>query len=155
MDGDDGLGILPTKEELEKKAEAKPSPAAAAPTSEPKAKKGKKSKALADMPEPVPVTGTQMLVLKTQVGQERRVAGEVRGGTSRCLGEAARAPDGQPGAGQAEHQRGQHHPAPGPPPGALRAGACERRSRPSHEEVTLAPRVAAMAATRAAAPEQP
>jgi transcription termination/antitermination protein NusG len=87
MDGDDGLGILPTKGELEKKAEGKPAPAPiveAAP--EGKAKKSKKgSKALKDMPEPAPLTGTQMLVLKTQVGQERRVA-EALGNKARRFG---------------------------------------------------------------------
>ena len=84
MDGDDGLGILPTKEELEKKAEGKPAPAPVAPAEPAKGKK-KKSKALADVPEPVPVTGTQMLVLKTQVGQERRVA-EALGNKARRFG---------------------------------------------------------------------
>jgi transcriptional antiterminator NusG len=84
MDGDDGLGILPTKEELEKKAEGKPAPVPVA-TAEPKGKKAKKSKALADMPEPAPLTGTQMLVLKTQVGQERRVA-EALGNKARRFG---------------------------------------------------------------------
>jgi transcriptional antiterminator NusG len=84
MDGDDGLGILPTKEELGKKAEGKPAAAPVA-AAEPKARKGKKSKALADVPEPAPVTGTQMLVLKTQVGQERRVA-EALGNKARRFG---------------------------------------------------------------------
>ncbi len=84
MDGDDGLGILPTKGELEKKAEGKPAAAPVA-TAEPKGKKAKKSKALADVPEPAPLTGTQMLVLKTQVGQERRVA-EALGNKARRFG---------------------------------------------------------------------
>lgn len=86
MDGDDGLGILPTKGELEKKAESKPAPAAVAagePEGKKKSKKG--SKALKDMPEPAPLTGTQMLVLKTQVGQERRVA-EALGNKARRFG---------------------------------------------------------------------
>lgn len=85
MDGDDGLGILPTKGELEKKAEQKPAaaPAAAAEPAPKKSKKGKK--ALADVPEPVAATGTQMLVLKTQVGQERRVA-EALGNKARRFG---------------------------------------------------------------------
>jgi transcriptional antiterminator NusG len=87
MDGDDGLGILPTKGELEKKAEGKPAAApVAAAAPEAKAKKSKKgSKALKDMPEPEPLTGTQMLVLKTQVGQERRVA-EALGNKARRFG---------------------------------------------------------------------
>jgi transcriptional antiterminator NusG len=84
MDGDDGLGILPTKEELEKKAEGKPAPAPVA-AAEPAKGKKKKSKALADVPEPVAPTGTQMLVLKTQVGQERRVA-EALGNKARRFG---------------------------------------------------------------------
>ncbi|MCA1810997.1 MAG: transcription elongation factor Spt5 [Halobacteriales archaeon] len=79
MDDEGGLGILPTKEELAKKAEAK-QPAAPATTQETpgvaegkkKSKKGKK--ALEEDKEPEPLTGTQVLVLKTQVGQERRVA---------------------------------------------------------------------------------
>lgn len=84
MDGDDGLGILPTKSDLEKKAESKPAPAPAEAPAEPKkSKKGKK--ALKDMPEPAPLTGTQMLVLKTQVGQERRVV-EALGAKARRFG---------------------------------------------------------------------
>ena len=86
MDGDDGLGILPTKGELEKKAESKPAPAPVTvgePEGKKKSKKG--SKALKDMPEPAPLTGTQMLVLKTQVGQERRVA-EALGNKARRFG---------------------------------------------------------------------
>ncbi|HUR26033.1 MAG TPA: transcription elongation factor Spt5 [Candidatus Thermoplasmatota archaeon] len=86
MDGDDGLGILPTKGELEKKAESKPAPAPIAPEAEGKAKKSKKAnKTLKDVPEPAPLTGTQMLVLKTQVGQERRVA-EALGNKARRFG---------------------------------------------------------------------
>ncbi|HUR61646.1 MAG TPA: transcription elongation factor Spt5 [Candidatus Thermoplasmatota archaeon] len=79
MDDEGGLGILPTKEELAKKAEAKPV-AAPVPTdpAAPKAKKGKGTKKSrkeeAEMAEPAPLEGTQVLVLKTQVGQERRVA---------------------------------------------------------------------------------
>ena len=86
MDGDDGLGILPTKGELEKKAESKPAPAPIV-VSEPEGKKKSKkgSKALKDMPEPAPLTGTQILVLKTQVGQERRVA-EALGNKARRFG---------------------------------------------------------------------
>ena len=86
MDGDDGLGILPTKGELEKKAESKPAPAPITVTEPEGKKKSKKgSKALKDMPEPAPLTGTQMLVLKTQVGQERRVA-EALGNKARRFG---------------------------------------------------------------------
>jgi transcription termination/antitermination protein NusG len=80
MDGDDGLGILPTKDELKTKAESKPAPA---PAAEPKKKKAKKS--LEDMPEPEVRTGTQILVLKTQVGQERRVV-DALGGKARRFG---------------------------------------------------------------------
>src|SRR5688572_6080835 len=86
MEGDDGLGILPTKSDLEKKAEGKPAAAPVAvaePEGKKKSKKG--SKALKDMPEPAPLTGTQMLVLKTQVGQERRVA-EALGNKARRFG---------------------------------------------------------------------
>src|SRR5688572_33348942 len=86
MEGDDGLGILPTKSDLEKKAESKPAPAPAEPAAPEGKKKSKKgSKALKDMPEPAPLTGTQMLVLKTQVGQERRVA-EALGNKARRFG---------------------------------------------------------------------
>jgi transcriptional antiterminator NusG len=78
MDDEGGLGILPTKEELAKKAEAKaPAAPVAAPVApaEAKGKKGRKSKKLLEEDkEPEPLTGTQVLVLKTQVGQERRVA---------------------------------------------------------------------------------
>jgi transcription termination/antitermination protein NusG len=89
MEGDEGLGILPTKEELQKKAgdkaSAKPAITQESP-GEPKAKKGKKkSKSLEDQPEPAPLTGTQILVLKTQVGQERRVA-ESLGNKARRFG---------------------------------------------------------------------
>ena len=90
MEGDEGLGILPTKEELQKKAgekaSAKPALTQEAPGEPPKGKKGKKrSKALDDHPEPAPLTGTQILVLKTQVGQERRVA-ESLGNKARRFG---------------------------------------------------------------------
>lgn len=87
MDDEGGLGILPTKGELEKKAAEKPAPAAV--PVEPEAKKGKKSKkgskAMADFKEPEPILGTQILVLKTQVGQERRVA-EALGNKARRFG---------------------------------------------------------------------
>jgi len=87
MDDEGGLGILPTKEELVKKAQEKPQPAPV--PEEPAAKKGKKgkktSKAMADFKEPEPVLGTQILVLKTQVGQERRVA-EALGNKARRFG---------------------------------------------------------------------
>ncbi|MEA3203630.1 MAG: Early transcription elongation factor of pol section, partial [Thermoplasmata archaeon] len=80
MDDEGGLGILPTKEELAKKAEAKApaAPIATGDVAAPKAKKGrgtkKSRKEEAEDKEPEPLTGTQVLVLKTQVGQERRVA---------------------------------------------------------------------------------
>jgi transcription termination/antitermination protein NusG len=87
MDDEGGLGILPTKNELEKKAAEKPTPAPV--PVEPEAKKGKKSKkgskAMADFKEPEPILGTQILVLKTQVGQERRVA-EALGNKARRFG---------------------------------------------------------------------
>jgi transcriptional antiterminator NusG len=84
MEGDDGLGILPSKEELAKKAEAKPVPAPVAEA--PKAKKGrKKAKDLVSDKEPEPLTGSIVLVLKTQVGQERRVA-EALGNKARRFG---------------------------------------------------------------------
>lgn len=87
MEDEGGLGILPTKEELVKKSQAKPQ-AAALPEPEAPAKKGKKAKkgkALADFKEPEPLLGTQILVLKTQVGQERRVA-EALGNKARRFG---------------------------------------------------------------------
>jgi transcriptional antiterminator NusG len=76
MAEDEGLGILPTKEELLKNAAKKPKPAAAEEAA-PEPAKGKKKKAdksLKDLPEPAERLGTTILVLKTQVGQERRVA---------------------------------------------------------------------------------
>ena len=87
MDGDDGLGILPTKDELAKKAEEKPSPAVAKAPAEAPKKRGRKTQKEkdAEFVEPVAPTGTQMLVLKTQVGQERRVA-EALGGKARRFG---------------------------------------------------------------------
>lgn len=87
MDGDDGLGILPTKEELEKKAEGKPAAAPVAPAPEAPKKRGRKTQREkdAEFVEPVAPTGTQMLVLKTQVGQERRVA-EALGNKARRFG---------------------------------------------------------------------
>ena len=89
MDDEGGLGILPTKEELEKKAQGKPQAAAVPVEAEPAGKKGKKakksSKAMAYFKEPDPILGTQILVLKTQVGQERRVA-EALGNKARRFG---------------------------------------------------------------------
>ena len=84
MNGDDGLGILPTKDELAKKVEEKPKAAPA--VVEAPAKKGKKKKAK-DEPfvEPVQRTDSQVLILKTQVGQERRVA-EALGNKARRFG---------------------------------------------------------------------
>lgn len=83
MSGDDGLGILPSKDELAKKADDKPK---AAPISEgalapPAAKKAKKSKKPKDeeFVEPTIRTDSQVLILKTQVGQERRVAESLTG----------------------------------------------------------------------------
>ena len=80
MQDEGGLGILPTKEELEKKAQSKPAAQPLAEAPEPKAprrastKKSRKAEAEGILDEPEPLTGTQILVLKTQVGQERRVA---------------------------------------------------------------------------------
>lgn len=90
MDDEGGLGILPTKEELEKKAQEKPQASRAPVEAEPAGKKGgkkakKSSKAMADFKEPEPILGTQILVLKTQVGQERRVA-EALGNKARRFG---------------------------------------------------------------------
>jgi transcriptional antiterminator NusG len=79
MPDEENLGILPTKEELEKKAQEKAPPAVLEQPGAPEAgkpeKKGRRKKraAISDE-EPAPRTGTQILVLKTQVGQERRVA---------------------------------------------------------------------------------
>lgn len=88
MEGDDGLGILPTKDELAKKADEKPkaAPLTPAPDAAPK-KRGRKTQKEkdAEFVEPTPLTGTQMLVLKTQVGQERRVA-EALGNKARRFG---------------------------------------------------------------------
>lgn len=76
MPNEENLGILPTKEELEKKAQGKPAaaptPEAAAPAKKTKGRKPKRAE-IADT-EPAQLEGTQILVLKTQVGQERRVA---------------------------------------------------------------------------------
>jgi transcriptional antiterminator NusG len=85
MDGDDGLGILPTKDELAKKVEDKPKAAPAVAEAAPK--KGKKSKKPKDeeFVEPVQRTDSQVLILKTQVGQERRVA-EALGNKARRFG---------------------------------------------------------------------
>ena len=85
MDGDDGLGILPTKDELAKKVEDKPKAAPAVAEAAPK--KGKKSKKPKDeeFVEPVQRTDSQILILKTQVGQERRVA-EALGNKARRFG---------------------------------------------------------------------
>src|ERR1041385_8993826 len=87
MDGDDGLGILPSKEELAKKADAKPTPAPVPAAAEAPKKRGRKTQKEkdAEFVEPVAPTGTQMLVLKTQVGQERRVA-EALGNKARRFG---------------------------------------------------------------------
>ena len=87
MDGDDGLGILPSKEELAKKADAKPPPAPVPAAAEAPKKRGRKTQKEkdAEFVEPVAPTGTQMLVLKTQVGQERRVA-EALGNKARRFG---------------------------------------------------------------------
>ncbi|MEK6976343.1 MAG: transcription elongation factor Spt5 [Candidatus Thermoplasmatota archaeon] len=85
MEGDDGLGILPTKDELAKKVEDKPKAAPAVAEAAPK--KGKKSKKPKDevFVEPVQRTDSQVLILKTQVGQERRVA-EALGNKARRFG---------------------------------------------------------------------
>jgi transcriptional antiterminator NusG len=87
MDGDDGLGILPSKEELAKKADAKPTPAPVPAAAEAPKKRGRKTQKEkdAEFVEPVAPTGTQILVLKTQVGQERRVA-EALGSKARRFG---------------------------------------------------------------------
>ena len=83
---DDGLGILPTKEELEKKAQEKPAALAAPePVEKPAKKKKKAVRASEEEEEPILPTGTQILVLKTQVGQERRVA-EALGNKARRFG---------------------------------------------------------------------
>ncbi|MHB8634787.1 MAG: transcription elongation factor Spt5 [Thermoplasmatota archaeon] len=79
---DEGLGILPTKEELQKKAQEKPVPAPTEPVPETKGKKKKKAAAEA---EPVMHEGARILVLKTQVGQERRVV-EMLGNKARRFG---------------------------------------------------------------------
>lgn len=83
MSGDDGLGILPSKDELAKKADDKPkaAPIAEGALAPPAAKKAKKSKKAKDeeFVEPVAPTGSQVLILKTQVGQERRVAEALTG----------------------------------------------------------------------------
>src|SRR5204862_2586890 len=81
------LGILPSKEELAKKADAKPAPAPVPEAAEAPKKRGRKTQKEkdAEFVEPVAPTGTQMLVLKTQVGQERRVA-EALGNKARRFG---------------------------------------------------------------------
>jgi transcription termination/antitermination protein NusG len=81
MQDEGGLGILPTKEELAKKAQEKPAPAPAAAEA-PKKKARKKAAAEA---EPTLQEGVRILVLKTQVGQERRVV-EMLGGKARRFG---------------------------------------------------------------------
>ncbi len=85
MEGDDWLGILPTKDELAKKADDKPKAAPAVDAAP--AKKGKGKKKAKDEPfvEPVQRTDSQVLILKTQVGQERRVA-EALGNKARRFG---------------------------------------------------------------------
>jgi transcription termination/antitermination protein NusG len=87
MEGDDGLGILPTKDELAKKADEKPKAAAVDANAAAPAKKGKKSKKAKDeeFVEPTIRTDSQVLILKTQVGQERRVA-EALGNKARRFG---------------------------------------------------------------------
>ncbi|MEA3190811.1 MAG: transcription termination/antitermination protein NusG [Thermoplasmata archaeon] len=81
MQDEGDLGILPTKEELAQKAQAKPTatpavtqdnPAEPKDAKTPRRKKAKRAE-IADT-EPEALTGSQILVLKTQVGQERRVA---------------------------------------------------------------------------------
>jgi len=86
MEGDDGLGILPTKDELAKKADEKPK-AQPAPEPAAPAKKGKGKKKAKDeeFVEPTIRTDSQVLILKTQVGQERRVA-EALGNKARRFG---------------------------------------------------------------------
>ncbi len=87
MSGDDGLGILPSKDELAKKADERPQAAPITEGAPVPAKKAKKSKKAKDeeFVEPVAPTGSQVLILKTQVGQERRVA-EALGGKARRFG---------------------------------------------------------------------
>lgn len=87
MEGDDGLGILPTKDELAKKSEEKPKPAPADANAATPAKKGKGKKKAKDeeFVEPTIRTDSQVLILKTQVGQERRVA-EALGNKARRFG---------------------------------------------------------------------
>ena len=86
MEGDDGLGILPTKDELAKKVEDKPKAVPAEASAAP-AKKGKGKKKAKDeeFVEPTIRTDSQVLILKTQVGQERRVA-EALGNKARRFG---------------------------------------------------------------------
>lgn len=91
MEDEGGLGILPTKEELEKKAQAKPVAQQAitqetpATPQEKKAKKARKKTTGGEEAEPVPHEGARILVLKTQVGQERRVV-EMLGNKARRFG---------------------------------------------------------------------
>ena len=87
MEGDDGLGILPTKDELAKKADEKPKAAPVPEAAGAPPKKGKKSKKAKDeeFVEPTIRTDSQVLILKTQVGQERRVA-EALGNKARRFG---------------------------------------------------------------------
>ncbi len=87
MEGDDGLGILPTKDELAKKSEEKPKAAAIDANAAAPAKKGKGKKKPKDeeFVEPTIRTDSQVLILKTQVGQERRVA-EALGNKARRFG---------------------------------------------------------------------
>ncbi len=83
MDDNGGLGILPTKNELTKKAQAKPSAAPAVEAPAPKAPKKRAKDRKTDLDaEPVVRTGSMLLALKTQVGQERRVA-EAFGGKAK------------------------------------------------------------------------
>jgi transcriptional antiterminator NusG len=98
MTDEGGLGILPTKEELEKKAHKKPSAAPAATLENPsplvpgevspkpaKKAKGRKKTTGGEEAEPVLHEGARILVLKTQVGQERRVV-EMLGNKARRFG---------------------------------------------------------------------
>lgn len=80
---DDNLGILPTKDELATKAKAKTEPVAPAVVAAPKpAKKRAKDRKTDLDAEPEVRTGAMLLALKTQVGQERRVA-EAFGGKAK------------------------------------------------------------------------
>ncbi len=78
MDGDEGLGILPTAEEVKAKAEEEKAAAETeeeAPAPEPETP----TSPLDEDDDYVPPPEVQILVLKTQVGQERRVAEALAG----------------------------------------------------------------------------